>query len=263
MTGGSGHKRKSTERRQFIVEYLRKFKHVDVSYLSEALQVSEVTIRKDLDKLEEERILIRNHGGASLNENLFFEPTFMEKEVKLIAEKRAIAQEAARLVASDMMITLSTGTTVGQMTELIRDRAGLTVVTNAVNIVHQLVHAPNIHLFVTGGHIRPSTYALIGEAAVRSLKDICSQYAFIGTNGVDLTHGITTPSAEEAEVVRQVIVSAQKTVLLADHSKFGHVAYYRVCPIDKIDIVITDDGTPEQFLKPLQDRGIEVIVVRP
>lgn len=254
---------KSVQRHQFIIDYLRKYKHVNVSYLSEALKVSEVTIRKDLDKLEEDHILIRTHGGASLNENMIFEPSFLEKEDKQTIEKKAIAIEAAKLVESGMKIALSTGTTVGYMPVLLRNKEDLTVVTNALNIATQLVQEPKVNLFLTGGHIRNRTYAMIGEAAIRSIEDIYCQYAFIGTNGINLTHGITTPSMEEGAVVRKMIESAEQTVVLADHSKFEQAAFYRVCPIEKIHILITDHHTPASILQQYEDRGIRVIVATP
>ena len=254
---------KSVERHRFIIDYLRNYKHVNVSYLSETLQVSEVTIRKDLDKLEEDHILIRTHGGASLNESLIFEPSFLDKEDKRTAEKQAIATEAAKLIESGMKIVLSTGTTVGYLPVLLRDKDSLTVVTNAINIATQLVHEPNVDLLLTGGYTRKSTYALIGEAAIRSLEDIYCQYAFIGTNGINAKYGITTPSMEEGAVVRKIIESAQQTVVLADHSKFEQAAFYRVCPIEKIHILITDHHTSPSILQQFEDKGIQVIVAEP
>lgn len=254
---------KSVERHQFIIDYLRKYKHVNVSYLSETLKVSEVTIRKDLDKLEEDHILIRTHGGASLNESLVLEPSFLEKEDKRTAEKQAIATEAAKLVESGMKIAISTGTTVGYMPVLLRAKENLTVVTNAINIATQLVRDSNVNLFLTGGHTRNSTYAMVGEAAIRSLEDIYCEYAFIGTNGINIEHGITTPSMEEGVVVRKMIGSTKQTVVLADHSKFEQAAFYRVCPIEKIHILITDHLTPPEILQKIEDRGIRVIVASP
>lgn len=251
---------RSLERYQFILDYLKQHRHVDVSFLSEKLHVSEVTIRKDLEKLEHDKLVIRSHGGAVLNENLFLEPSFLEKEDRLKDEKSAIAKVAAGLIKDGSAVALSTGTTVHHMTRWIRDRKDLTVVTNAINVATDLMGLEGIRLFLTGGSIRPNTFALIGETAEKSLDGIYTDYVFIGTNGFGIEEGLTTPSMEEARVVRKLIENAKHVVVLADHSKFGVVTFYRIMPTEQIHTLITDSKAPKDVTDKLREKGIEVII---
>ncbi|CAM4091710.1 DeoR/GlpR family DNA-binding transcription regulator [Paenibacillus alkaliterrae] len=251
---------RSLERYQFIIDYLKNHKIVDVSFLSSELEVSEVTVRKDLEKLERDNFLVRSHGGAILNENLFLEPSFLEKEDRFTDEKSGIASEAAKLIHDGMVIALSTGTTVSRLTRSIKDRNSLTVVTNAINVVTDLMGIDSIQVFLTGGSVRPNTFALIGETAEKSLDGIYTDYVFFGINGFSMDEGLTTPSMEEARVVRKLIENAKHVVVLADHSKFGKVAFYRIVPIDQIHTVITDRKTPTEELEKLREKGIQVII---
>lgn len=249
------------ERQQYIIDYLKAHKSVEVGFLSAELHVSEVTIRKDLERLEQEKILVRSHGGAVLSEHLFLEPSFLEKEDQLTGEKSAIAAAAAALITDGMTVALSTGTTVGYMTKQIRDRTDVTVVTNAMNVAAELMGLNGIQLFLTGGHIRPHTFAMIGETAEQALDGIYVEYAFIGVNGFSAAHGLTTPSMEEARVVRKMIAQAKQVVVLADHSKFNAVAFYRIVPAGQAHIVITDSAAPAEEIAKLTEQGVRVIQV--
>jgi DeoR/GlpR family transcriptional regulator of sugar metabolism len=251
---------RSLERYRFIVDYLKSHKSVDVFFLSSELDVSEVTIRKDLEKLERENFLVRTHGGAILNEHLFLEPSFLEKEDRFKDEKAGIAFEAAKLIQNEMVIALATGTTVSHITRFIKDRNALTVVTNAINAAIDLMGIDGIQVFMTGGSIRPNTFALIGETAEKSLDGIYTDYVFFGTNGFRIDEGVTTPSMEEARVVRKLIENAKHVVMLADHSKFGNVAFYRIVPTDQIHTVITDRKAPAEDLEKLREKGIQIII---
>ncbi|MFD0680211.1 MULTISPECIES: DeoR/GlpR family DNA-binding transcription regulator [unclassified Paenibacillus] len=255
-----GRKMRGLERHQFIINYLKHHKSADVSFLSSELKVSEVTIRKDLEKLERDKLLLRSHGGAVVNEHLFLEPSFVEKEDKFTAEKSAIAEEAAKFIKDGMTIALSTGTTISRMTSRIKDRTSLTVVTNAINIATAMMGLDSIQVFLTGGHIRPHTFALVGETAEKALDGVYVEYAFIGANGFSIDQGLTTPSMEEARVVRGIIDHAEHVVALLDSSKFNKVAFYRIVNIDKIDTVITDRDAPSGVIDQLREKGIRVIL---
>jgi DeoR/GlpR family transcriptional regulator of sugar metabolism len=256
----SSRKLMRVERQQYILEYLRNHKSIDVSFLTNELKVSDVTVRKDLVKLERDGLLIRSHGGAVNMDYLSLESSFIEKEDKFTEEKMAIAAEAARLIMDGMIVAMTTGTTISHMTKMIRDRKNLTIVTNAVNVAVDLMNVNGINLFLTGGNIRPKTFALIGEMAQKSLEGLFYEIAFVGVNGFSIDLGITTPSMEEAKVVRKVIEGARKVVVLADHTKFNKVAFNRIATLDQIDIVITDIKTPADQINKLRNLGITVIV---
>jgi DeoR/GlpR family transcriptional regulator of sugar metabolism len=260
MEADNNRKMLSLERHQFIIDYLKIHKSVDVSFLSSELNVSEVTVRKDLEKLERDKLLLRSHGGAVLNDYLFNEPSFIEKEDKFTEEKSAIASEAAKLIANGMTIALSTGTTVSHLARRIKDRTGLTIVTNAINVATNFMGSNDNDIFLTGGNIRPNTFALVGETAEKALDGIYCEYAFIGTNGFSIDQGLTTPSTEEARVVRKLIENAKHVVLLVDHSKFNKVAFYRIEHVDQVHTVITDSKAPSDEVEKLREKGIKVII---
>jgi DeoR/GlpR family transcriptional regulator of sugar metabolism len=242
------------------MDFLKSHKSADVSQLSSLLKVSEVTVRKDLERLERDGLLTRSHGGAILNERLLLEPSFAEKEDQWTQEKRAIAEAAAQLVTDGMTVAIMTGTTLSHMAKLLLERQRLNIVTNAINMATGLMHASGVNVFLTGGNIRPSTYALVGEMAERSLEGIYVETAFIGVNGFSIAQGLTTPSIEEARVVKKVMENAQKVVVAADHTKFNQVAFFRICTVEQIHTVITDAQTPADQIETLRDKGITVIV---
>lgn len=248
------------ERHRRIIDFLKIHKSAEVSNLSALLKVSEVTVRKDLERLERDGLLTRSHGGAVLNDGLLAEPSFAEKEDLYIAEKRAIAEAAAQLIVDGMTIAIMTGTTLSHMPVLLKGRKQLNIVTNAINIATELMNTDGIHVFLTGGNIRPNTYALVGEMADRSLEGIFVEVAFIGVNGFSMEHGLTTPSIEEARVVKKMLDQARKVVVVADHTKFGHVAFARICSVDQVHTVITDHLTPTDQIEQLRDKGVNVIV---
>ena len=248
------------ERRQYILDFLRKHKSVEVSFLSDELGVSEVTVRKDLEKLERDRLVVRSHGGAVLSAGLLAEPSFVEKDDQFAEEKNAIALEASILVGDGVTVALATGTSVGRLALRLLDRTGLTVVTNAVNIATTFM-PHEAEVFLTGGTIRPHTYGLVGEVAERALDGVMCDFAFIGTNGVSLERGLTTPNMEEARVVRAMMNSARRVVLLADHTKFAHVGFYRIAPAERVHMIITDSKAPADEVERLRGAGVEVRVV--
>jgi DeoR family fructose operon transcriptional repressor len=232
-----------------------------VGDLSRLFQVSEVTIRKDLRELEESGMLKRMHGGAVNIATATFEPTMVEKEEEYRSEKTAIARAALELLGSDNAILLDAGTTTFQLACLLKTRKErLTVVTNAINIAAELAGVESVDLIITGGNLRQRTLSLVGPIAEKTLGGLSVDKAFISTNGLDLEHGLTTPNIYEAEIKRMMIKSARQVILMADHSKFGQVLLSSICSLAEIDCVITDAGTPEDYLAKLRDSGIEVIV---
>jgi DeoR/GlpR family transcriptional regulator of sugar metabolism len=250
----------SIERHQHILDYLKTHKSVDVSNLSALLMVSEVTVRKDLERLERDGLLTRSHGGAVLNKRLLLEPSFAEKEDLFLAEKLAIAKAAAQMITDGMTAAIMTGTTLSHMAKLLMGRKQLNIVTNALNIAAELMSAEGINVFLTGGSIRPNTFALVGEMADRSLDGIYVETAFIGVNGLSIEHGLTTPSIEEARVVKKVLDNARTIVVAADHTKFGHVAFSRICSVEQVHTIITDRMTPTVQIDQLREKGIAVII---
>lgn len=222
---------------------------VRVMDLAAELGVSEMTIRRDLDRLEEAGELTKVHGGAvrsggSAERGL--EPVSAQKAVRDTAEKRAIAAVARDLVEDGMTVAVGAGTTTLELARLLRGRR-ISVVTNSISIFHVLTDPegdrftgePAVQL--TGGQRTPSD-ALVGPVANAMLERVRCDLALLGTHGIDPAAGFTTPNIGEAETNRRLIGSARSTVLLADHTKFGEIGAHLFAPFADVDGLIMDDG---------------------
>ncbi|MFZ5827306.1 MAG: DeoR/GlpR family DNA-binding transcription regulator [Bacillota bacterium] len=243
-----------------ILERMRSGVAVKVGELSLEFGVSESTIRRDLRELEDSGLLERTHGGALPAESTLAEPTFAEKTDQQATEKRAIGVMAASLVRDGDSVILDAGTTTLEVARALRGRQNLTVVTNAFHIAAELADVESIHVVVTGGSVRGTTLALVGPTAERSLGEINADWAFIGTNGIDLERGLSTPTQAEASVKRQMIAAARQVVVVADSSKVGKVAFATIAPLSTAQVLVTDQGADPDFVAALITRGMKVIL---
>ena len=249
------------ERQQKILERLANQQSVRVSELASLLDASGASIRRDLQRLEESGLLRRAHGGAVGSQTSSFEPSLAEKEDRLKDEKAAIAREAAALIQDGEAIMLDAGSTTLQIARQLRQRRHNTVVTNAVNIACELA-AADLDVTLTGGTLRQVTFSLVGPIAEATLAGLHVDKLFLGTNGVDLKRGLTTPNLAEAQAKRAMIESAREVILVADHSKLGRISFCRFCPLTRIDCLITDRGAPPEFLRALEEQRVKVLVAR-
>ena len=251
------------QRQQKVLELLANHQSVRVSELALSLQVSEASIRRDLQSMEEAGLLRRTHGGAVGTQTSNFEPSLAEKEDRLKEEKAVIAREAVALIEDGEAIMLDAGSTTLQIARQLRQERSNTntVVTNAVNIARELA-AADLDVTLTGGSLRPLTFSLVGPIAEAALAGLHVDKLFLATNGVDLKHGLTTPNLAEAQVKRAMIASAKEVILVADHSKLGRISFCQFCPLTRIDCLITDAGAPADFLRALEERQIKVLIAR-
>jgi DeoR/GlpR family transcriptional regulator of sugar metabolism len=234
---------------------------VRVRTLCELLQVSEVTVRTDLNQLEEEGFLIRLHGGAALAQNSGPERSFAEQESRFATEKRRIGAAAAEMVTPGDTIILDVGTTITQLARQLHGKENVVVVTNGLNIALELERCAGIDVLVTGGMLRRMQHSLVNPYATLVLGQIFADKLFLGCNGVSATAGITNVNMQEAEVKQVMIQAAKKVIVLADSSKIGSVAVAAVADITAIDTVITDTQADPDEVAALQDAGVEVVLV--
>ena len=250
---------RQAERLGVILEVLSARGSVAVADLSERLGVSAATVRRDLEHLEEQRLLTRTHGGA-VAQMVSYELPLRYKSARRQEQKRRIGQEAATRVRDGAVIGLTGGTTTTEVAREIADRQ-LTVVTNALNIASELAIRPNIKLVVTGGVARPESYELVGPLADDMLADLHLDLAFIGTDGITAADGLTTYHEIEAHTDRALMDRASRVVVVADGSKLGRVAFARICPVASVDELITDDEADRDRLAELREAGLAVTVV--
>ncbi|HKJ99365.1 MAG TPA: DeoR/GlpR family DNA-binding transcription regulator [Desulfotignum sp.] len=232
---------------------------VKVLDLSRMFNVTELTIRRDLDVLEKQGILDRTHGGAILRHRMKTEPLYTEKDQINRLEKEAIGKKVNELVEQGDTLLVNTGSTTSQV---LRHLGGnhLRVITSNANALLEVTD-PDIELILTGGVFRRQSNSLIGSLAHSILAQICGSKAIIGVDGLSIKFGLTTPIQQEAEVTRLMIERTQgPVVVVADHSKIGVVSNFVTAPIKKINILVTDAGIKPDFKKMLQEMGIKVII---
>jgi len=248
------------ERHALIIDTLMKHGTVLVSDLTDLLSVSSVTIRKDLTELEKKDKLFRSHGKAVLINPYINNRSVIEKEKLATDEKRAIGREAAKLITHDDSIVIASGTTVHALARSIVPKHKLTVVSASLPVSEILAQNESIDIIQLGGMLRHSSLSVIGEYSEMILKDCSFSKLYLGVDGIDFDYGITTTDMREANLNQKMIASAQKTIVLADSSKFGRRGFAKIADIDAVDIIITDNGISPKNIARIENLGIDLII---
>ena len=248
------------DRHKFILDKVLKEGTVSVVDLSEELKVSSVTIRKDLKFLEEKKLLFRAHGSAS-----HFDPYVNDSPVNIkerihVDEKRQIAQKAVEFIKPEDSIIIASGTTVLEVARSIDPHMKLTVLTAALNVAESLLGHKDLEIVMLGGVVRKSSFSAVGPYAEKMLNDFACNKLFLGVDGIDLEFGLTTTNMLEAHLNQKMIKAAQRTIVVADSSKFGRKGFGKICDIDAVDIIITDSGINPAFVKKIEEAGVKLIV---
>lgn len=252
-------------RRERIFSWIEEHKFARVAELSSAFDISEVTVRSDLDHLEHRGRIRRVHGGAVLHDRPSRpERSFEEQSQASADEKRAIGAKAAELVTPGDTIIIDVGTTCAAVAEAIVARAELyevTIVTNGLNIAPIFEPAmPRFRVVVTGGTVRPLQHSLVDPFGGPVLERLHADLMFVGCNGVHPEHGVTNINLPEAEMKHRMMRAAQRSVAVADGSKIGQVSTAWVCDIDAIDLLITSQLAGTEEIEALGEQGLETLV---
>jgi len=248
------------ERKLHIQKILRTQGVVRVSSLSDLLGVSQITIRRDLEQLEEEGFLERTHGGAILSHRLRLEPLFTEKDNINQEAKRQIGMAAARLVEDGDTLLINSGSTTLRIFPNLVGIKNLRVITNNMGVFLE-TRGMDLELILTGGIFREQSNSLVGSFAVHNIEKVVATRCFIGVDGISLKHGLTTPILQEAEAARAMIDCTKGPVIVvADSSKLGVVSNFSTATIDQVNILVTSKGIDDTYLAGLEEKGIEVIV---
>ena len=236
------------ERQAYILERIRNSGAVRVADLTRALEVSDMTIRRDLDQLAQLGLLDKVHGGATAPDlHSTDEPGFEMKSVRDRPEKEAIARAAAEMVRPGSAVGLSAGTTTWTLAHALLDVPSLTVVTNSVRIAGVFYESsrPDRTVVLTGG-VRTPSDALVGPVAEATLRSLNLDTVFLGVHGMDEQVGFTSPNLQEAETDRAFVRAGRRLAVLADHSKWGVIGLSTIAALSEADVLVTDDGlTPE------------------
>jgi DeoR/GlpR family transcriptional regulator of sugar metabolism len=257
---------KQQRRLNAILTALQHSGSVSVESLSKDLDVSLVTIRRDLDSLERQGLLRRTHGGAVSIEPLFYEPfrndrSFQAQVERFADEKRRIGRAAAALIEHNEIISLTPGTTTTEVIRGLPLNYNITVVTSTVNVAMELSKRKDLDIFVTGGHLRGDWFSLVGPTAAQGLSQVLVRTVFIGVDGIDPKWGLSCYSPDEAQLNSTMVHRAQRKIAVVDHSKFGVVAGWQICPTTDLDILITDTGATDEMIAPFQRAQVKVMRV--
>lgn len=247
------------QRRTKILNLIQEDGHAKVQKLAQIFKVSEVTIRQDLEQLEQMGFVQREHGGAFLKDVGDFAKTGKLFHSSHIDEKVEIAKKAAHLVKEGDQLILDSGSTTTELARQLVDYKDLTVITNALNIAYILGENPGINLIVSGGEFKAPTLSLTGEIAAGTFKGIHVNKLFLATAGISSDMQLTYPSINDLVVKSAMIRSAENVFLLADSSKIGVSSFASLGRITLVDSLITDTKITSEQLKSLTDLGLKVV----
>lgn len=247
-------------RRQRILEWLQEEGSARVRDLSDALNVSEATIRQDLEKLEGEGHIVREHGGAYLSSVPQQVRSMDLHHLVNMPAKRRIGAAAAALVGDNETIILDSGSTTTEIAMNLGDRQNLNVITNALNIALTIGALPSCTVLMPGGQFKAPTLSLSGERSAAFFEGLYAEKLFLATAALSLDVGLTYPSMADLYVKRAMIGAASRVYLVADSTKIGRVSLSRLAGMDSVHTLITDDGIRDEDRQALLSRGVEVIV---
>jgi DeoR/GlpR family transcriptional regulator of sugar metabolism len=253
------------QRQAKILERVREEGAVRVADLVREFGVSDMTVRRDLEMLDDRGLLEKVHGGATAVEgSAQYEPTFVAKSSLQRAEKSAIAAAAADLVEPGMAIALSAGTTTYSLAQRLVDIPRITVVTNSIRVTDVLHHGgrPDQTIILTGG-VRTPSEALVGPFAVAALRTVHVDLVFVGVHGMDPHSGFTCPNLLEAETDRALIEAARRLVVVADHTKWGVIGISSIARLDQADVLVTDGHLAPDARTTLEGAVRRLVVAEP
>lgn len=259
------------ERWGALLELLAKHGRLEVEDVAGDLDVSPATIRRDLDQLAQQQMLTRTRGGA-VSHAVSYDLPLRYKTARHASEKQRIAQAAAALVKPGETIGLNGGTTMTEVARALVARADLhtegdangqafTIVTNALNIAGELAVRRHVKIVVTGGVARPQSYELIGPLATGILREVALDIAILGVDAIDVEHGASAHHEGEASINQLMATGAARVVVAADASKLGRRAFARICPLERVDVLVTDTSAPVEVASAFIEAGVRVLRV--
>lgn len=248
-----------TERQIEIQKLIKDNGRITVSQICENYHVSEATARRDLETLSEKGKLQRVHGGAINNSQAPPERPVIQRRSSQLEEKRKIGALAADLIDDGDIIFLGSGTTVHEVAKNIQNKRNLTVITNSLLVMEEFLDNEEVELINTGGTLRKSEYSFIGYVTEKTIKELSVSKVILGIRAISLEQGLTNDYLPETMTDRAIMQMGSELIIVADHTKFNRVSTVFVAPADTMNILVTSDGAPEQFLEALRNLGVDVL----
>lgn len=249
-----------TERQKLLLDILYSNQMMSVSELSEELNSSMMTIRRDLDHLEQEGVIRKVHGGAVLIKSDNDQNSFQERIQENKVEKQKIGKEAAKLIKENSIVVFDSGTTSLAVADSIPEKLKFTAITTSLMTAVALCNKPDINIISIGGNIQNNIYSSINYLCVEMIKRFNADMAFITTKAFSFPEGTFEDSLPLIEVKQALVSISKKVILLADHSKFENKSLSLSIPINKIDTIVTDDKTSKKIIEQIRTINVEVII---
>jgi DeoR/GlpR family transcriptional regulator of sugar metabolism len=250
------------DRIDMVLGILARKGYRSVSELAEDLHVSEMTVRRYLDKLEQKELIKRTHGGAFAGQEMI-EVDYRVRETVRRAEKEAIGRLAWTLIQPGESVFLDAGSTLAYLAAAMDDTRRITVVTNSTIVLQTLENRANIDTILLGGRVHAASHSLIGPIAEEVVAQFRFTKAFLGAAGINLEEGLTQSNVDEVPVKKRVAANSKEVIVLADSSKFNRDVLVMFLRMDQLHTIITDSGIPAEYRRSLEERGIRVLVAEP
>ena len=247
------------ERRNAILEKLQAERRVVVSELSQIYKVSEETIRRDLEKLENDGFAIKSYGGAVINENANVDLPFNIRKKRNVISKQKIAEVISSRIKDGTSIMLDASSTAVYIAKALKERKNLTLITNSIEILIEMFDTPNVNVWSTGGAMREGSFALVGPQTDKMLNSYHVDMAIVSAKGFDLETGLTDTEELHANNKKTMLHAGREKVLAVDSSKFGKTAFTEIGTLEDISMVVTDAKPDEVWLQAFKEYGIECI----
>ena len=247
------------ERRNAILEKLQAERRVVVSELSQIYKVSEETIRRDLEKLENDGFAIKSYGGAVINENANVDLPFNIRKKRNVISKQKIAEVISSRIKDGTSIMLDASSTAVYIAKALKERKNLTLITNSIEILIEMFDTPNVNVLSTGGAMREGSFALVGPQTDKMLNSYHVDMAIVSAKGFDVETGMTDTEELHANNKKTMLHAGREKVLAVDSSKFGKTAFTEIGTLEDISMVVTDAKPDEVWLQAFKEYGIECI----
>ncbi len=253
----------NTERQEKISRLVEdKEEIVTVDELSALFKVSKATIRRDLEELSSQGLVRRQHGGASKAVIKSKEPPLLQRSSLLSEEKKKIGKAAADLIADGETIFLGSGSTVLEVARQLKDKKGISVISNSLPVINAINSFLDINIIVVGGMLRKSEQSMLGHITEKALKELRADKVIMGIQGIHLDYGLTNNYLPETTIDRNIINISEKLIIVADHTKFGQINSAFVADCSLVDTFVTDSGISPELSSAIINNGLSLIVAK-
>lgn len=249
------------ERQDFIYRYVYENHTASINGLAAMMNVSHMTIRRDILMLEQEGKVVIVSGGIKLNDILRHEMRYSDKAMIHHRTKQLLGKAGAEIIDEGLVIYVDAGTTTFELAKHLGEKFNTTIITNDFSISQYLMNKAQIKLFHTGGLVDKRNFSSVGISAANFIRTLNIDVAFISSSSWDATRGISTPYEEKAVVKQAVIEASAKKILLSDSSKYGKYGLYSICPLNQMDMIITDAFLPQDAKESISKSGVELKIV--